>query len=627
MASPPRSQREIEREVRALLGSPRAESELRAALEELAREPSFAGLTWLWGPRLFERNRVLFRPLILAHFSTWSFEPPSRWRAVAWSGERAEALERWLEAVDRADDIPLFRRLLAWKLSNEWRLDQARVRRELLARLREARSASERATVLAKYDLPFSLDEEDALALFRIDRRATRAFLLRHLPGSWWSRERTLWTRLRGEARAAGDEELAFELYRRQIPLPSWEEDALDLCRSVADPAALCAELERRHPAGYGLDLGASLYRLALARGRDLLPYLVRHLRQVWSGWLHGGYDDLLELARERGYWDLWAALLRVCARPAEFNRELTRLCERGDLDERERRERLLALAGVSREWNIPGLGLAFVHPLEDKVALALYRRYPELVRGPFKLHVQSSYATPYPRLSEAAIEAEDHELVDFLASRLLTRAGPWLAKGTLEVAERVSRVYEALRERDRSAFALRAANVLSQVPAYTLHTSFYDTVIRENRLARLLLERSASAYLEEPRALRDLCEASEIHVQILAYRALGLDDDRARALAVENLDLLLGTLLRPLHRRTRLVAFRALANAGLQDLASARRVHERARQALDLPERRYPREGLLGLIGQLLHRWPELRGPREQPVIYGAARAPEAAP
>jgi hypothetical protein len=67
---------------------------------------------------------------------------------------------------------------------------------------------------------------------------------------------------------------------------------------------------------------------------------------------------------------------------------------------------------------------------------------------------------------------------------------------------------------------------------------------------------------------------------------------------------------------------------AGRHDLGSARRVLDRARQALDLPEKRYPREGLIGLCGALLRRWPELRGPREQPVIYGPApHPPEAAP
>jgi hypothetical protein len=43
----------------------------------------------------------------------------------------------------------------------------------------------------------------------------------------------------------------------------------------------------------------------------------------------------------------------------------------------------------------------------------------------------------------------------------------------------------------------------------------------------------------------------------------------------------------------------------------------ERAKDALNLPDVRYPKERLLGLIAQIIHRWPELRGQREQPVIY----------
>ena len=43
----------------------------------------------------------------------------------------------------------------------------------------------------------------------------------------------------------------------------------------------------------------------------------------------------------------------------------------------------------------------------------------------------------------------------------------------------------------------------------------------------------------------------------------------------------------------------------------------DRAKDALNLPDTRYPKERLLGLIAQLLHRWPELRGANEQPVVY----------
>ena len=76
------------------------------------------------------------------------------------------------------------------------------------------------------------------------------------------------------------------------------------------------------------------------------------------------------------------------------------------------------------------------------------------------------------------------------------------------------------------------------------------------------LFERSAASYLADSRSLADLVEASEIHVMALAYRALGLDDERARKQSAAYLSLLLGTLLRPMQRDMRTLAFNALANA-----------------------------------------------------------------
>jgi hypothetical protein len=37
----------------------------------------------------------------------------------------------------------------------------------------------------------------------------------------------------------------------------------------------------------------------------------------------------------------------------------------------------------------------------------------------------------------------------------------------------------------------------------------------------------------------------------------------------------------------------------------------------MNLPDVRYPKERLLGLIAQVIRRWPELRNAREHPVIY----------
>ena len=73
------------------------------------------------------------------------------------------------------------------------------------------------------------------------------------------------------------------------------------------------------------------------------------------------------------------------------------------------------------------------------------------------------------------------------------------------------------------------------------------------------------------------------------------------------------------MQRDTRTLAFAALANAA-NTPETARLILERAKDALNLPDVRYPKEKLVGLIAQIIHRRPELRGPREQPVVYEKA-------
>jgi hypothetical protein len=73
------------------------------------------------------------------------------------------------------------------------------------------------------------------------------------------------------------------------------------------------------------------------------------------------------------------------------------------------------------------------------------------------------------------------------------------------------------------------------------------------------------------------------------------------------------------MQRDTRCLAFSALANAATT-IETANLILERARDALNLPDARYPKERLLGLIARLIHRWPQLRGAREQPVVYERA-------
>ena len=615
MASKPRPSAKVAVDVERALAERLDDEALRSRLEALALEPGFAGLTALWGPALYRRNRVLFRPFLLARFS--SHDPTRGWTVVPWKGRTGTELEGWLAKLDEDGDVELFRRVYEWKLAAAGFRSSAKTwRQDLLLRFGRARGRAERQRVLLQFDLPFALDEATAEALHAADAEASRAFLLRHLPRGFFFGEtkREPWRRLWEAARKAGDEELLFTLYRRQVGVEEWRKDALDLCSRVPDAGKLCEELSRRHPEGWLKGVGPVFVDVLRERERDVFPYVVPRLRSLARAFLFGrdGYGDLVKLSEEKGWVDLWAATVRTCGKPEEFDAAVSSLVADRRLGEDEVERRLLALAGVSQEWNLGPLGVAAVHSLTEPTAVALYGRFPGLVRGPFRLHVGRRWGRTYRDLLAEALKAEDEDLVDSLASReVFFLGGPQEDARGRETRERLADHYSAL---EGAAFARRAAAALGQVPAFSVYD--YGRVVRENRLARLLFERSLASYLEQPAVLRDLLEAPEIHVQALAFRTLALPEDRARDAAASCLDLLVPALLRPLHRRTRLLALAALENA-VRDEAAAGGVVARAREAFALPDRRYPKEALVGLLGRLLHRFPALRSPAEEPVVH----------
>jgi hypothetical protein len=619
-------EKHLQRTIKQLCDSQPDNLRLRDHVEGLTRDELFPGLTWFWGPLLYQRNRVIFRGLILNHFSDW--ERGGRvWKRILWS-DHAERLEAWLTSARANRDVALVRRLLRWKYAGKhWGTDSEAWNAALLEDYGSAGTAAARAIVLDEYDDWFQLDENTAVALYQCDR-ACGPFLLKHLPHSFWGGEkRALWQRLAQAALAANDEKLHWELYCRQVPIKKWQTDVLALGRQIQDPRRLNDELHRRHPAGYGLKLGDGWIALLESRGRDVMPYVRDKMKEVVGGWYGDDAGPFVKLAERNGWWDLWATAIRASRSDKFFNAAVAGLLGDASLSGRDCLSRLNALAGVSREWNWPGFGLAQVHGLQDDIAVNLYRRYPALVHGPYKPHVTPTWWHGYPKLLDAAQQAGDDELVDLLASRYATQVryeqAYYAAKERdqiMQTADSLGDSYEALRDREPGRFARRAANVLTRIPAYVIRD--YRRLLKTNKLARLLFVRSFDAYLSVPAAVRDLVEGSDIHVQMLAYRVLAQDDDRARRLAVETLDILIGTLLRPLHRKTRLAAFDALLGAARGDAEAAKLVLQRAREAMRLPDKRYPKEQLIGLIGGILHARPELRQANERPVVYGMEEA-----
>lgn len=624
MNDPSHESRHLRRTLEQLFASQSNDQRLRDHLEGLQRDQALGELTPFWGPLLYQRNRALFRPFILNNFATWGRTASGRWRLLKWSDD-ASALDAWLAAARDARDTVMVRRLLPWKYAGEqWGIDAERWRPALLAEFARAGNPAARRQVLEEYASHVALDEDTALALYRVDRQG-RDYILHRLPSFWDPKKETraMWWRLGKAVQAQGDEDFYFKLYRRLTAQDVWTRDVLQLARSTADAATLNDELERRHLDGYNLTLDETVLELLRLRGRAIMPYVRSKLSNLIGGWRDYKGDKAkryVELAAQNGWWDLWAAAIRCTGRDQLFNDAVTELLRERRLVEAEIVERLRALAGVSLEWNWPGFGLAIVHTLKDGVAAELYEKYPRLVHGPFKPHVLPRWHQGFPKLLAAVQKAGDEDFEDLLASRYVTRAVARYSRAgevdkVVQTANELGDRYEGLRQTAPEQFARRAANVLTQVPAYSIWN--YDDLLKSNKLARLLFVRSFDVYLAAPRAVGDLVEGSDIHVMMLAYSILALDDDRARELAVAHLDLLLGTLFRVLHRKTRLPAFRALANAAKADPVVAARILARVREAFKLPDKKYPKEQLAGLAAAILHAHPELQSVRERPVIY----------
>ena len=69
-----RETREVEQALRGLFAMPLDDGQLRQGMETLSSRWVFPRLIALWGPGLYFRNRVVFRPFILAHFPLFTVD-------------------------------------------------------------------------------------------------------------------------------------------------------------------------------------------------------------------------------------------------------------------------------------------------------------------------------------------------------------------------------------------------------------------------------------------------------------------------------------------------------------------------------------------------------------------------
>jgi hypothetical protein len=338
-----------------------------------------------------------------------------------------------------------------------------------------------------------------------------------------------------------------------------------------------------------------------------------------------GNIKPFIDLAETNGWWDFWAGLLQQCSSPQLFNAAFERLLNDKEQD-RNRQARLQALADAARiRASSPAHNAkaARINPLHDDVAVRLYHLHPDMLRNAFLPHIIQLQGNNYPRLLQAVLDAKDADLVDVLASHYVTCAeyrhfrGPAKRQENQQIktAATLAIHYRVIRATDPDIFARRASSVLKLIQAGAIQD--YPHLLRTNELARLLFQRPFKKLLTDVEAVRPLVEGSNEYVQMLGYRLLATDDDRARSMAAEMLDSLLERPLVQLQRTVRSHTFGALANAARANSEAAARVLSFAREKVDHPEARHLKAELIALIGQVLHAHPELCETEEIPIIF----------
>jgi hypothetical protein len=617
------------------MGQTQAADRLKSVLERLfATSPSdealfeqfssflsakaLGGLTWFWGPELYRRNRLRSLPFIMRHFSQYDRESPADDNLIPWSAH-ADRLESWLGEARENRDSWLVQKLTRWKFSKApFGIDEERFGQELLRQFREATKKSAQAQVLHAFDSRFTLTEPIALAIYQIDPSCSE-FLQRHfLRGVTASRDkrRQLWRSLFEAAQKANDNELAFLLYRWQVSQEDWQKDVERLALEISDADQLHEELRKRNPSGARMDWHEPILALLKLRGRETFPYV----RECLSSLHSAKCEPLLELARTRHWWDLWAGIIHATGNSKDFNRQIVDLLDRKDLEDLDRRAGLAELGAPTTDWSNRPYFLWRPLYLDDATATRLCRHDPLWLKGPFQSAIVNVYDPAFAQLLNTAVAHEDHQLVDLIAS-CYTRT--WIyqdystpqhdeKKKTIEI---LHQIYQDLRDRNPTEFARRVSHLLNYLPQNSL--PYFPLFFARNALARLFLVESSETYLSAPEALANLLEAKLPEVQNLGFQVLALDDSRARWFVVLSLDLLLGSLRRPRTRRGLKALCLALANAVREDASTAGRILKRARECLARFGKKAFKEPLIGLIGKILFQHPSLRGQDEQPVIY----------
>ncbi len=584
----------------------------------------------VWAPDLYRRDRDRFRASILEYLESDDASPVP----LVPDSTQKERLEQWLRELESDGELELFRALYPRTLHERGKKRTECIESDLLERYREADDRREREQVLQMFDVSFGITAETALELYTTDPDASRDFILRHLGrnsvrGAHDYDDAPQWEELREKAQSHEDEELYFELYRRQVPFRQWKIDVQRVVRKTFNPEEMPRKLERRHPIRPLGEEGLGSFFAGIVRKQReaVLPYVSRHLDELKGT---GEYEKFFEeanirspnTARDQESWKLWAELLliryandeydrrrRWRSNNRSYNNEIQRVVDR-DADSRE--ATLEALQVLADKLTQSGSLRDF--ELLDETAIAIYELSPSLLHGPFRAQLSVNASGNGASMLERALDADDRELIDELASQIMLFQ-PEESESDLpdELVDPLISRYTSLLDEPQT-FTQRATRVLGRIDDRDIQEEWHPG--DSNPLAGLFFERAEELYIDDPASIRDLLEAESSHVRGLAYRILGRDEPEARRLADQHLNLLRACLLARLPEHVRRWGFDALLNAA-HDEDNAAAILQQARRALQMPDEHYPKDDLSMLVGRLLQRWPSLRRKAEQPTVY----------
>ncbi len=327
-------------QVKSLLDATLDDTALLGELKSLAlaHEDDFAACASVWALTLYERDSAFFGPFLVAYLDA----------------KQVHIIQALLEKAEADQDDELFGDLYQ-KIATEktWNGDVIRLAHSTL-------SDEEVAKALARREHNYSprrLHEDAALALYKRSPARFGEYIRAHVRRGWGKRPEQ-YRRLRRAARARGDSEFYWALFRAFATDEEWQASVRQLLAEKPPTSALLDELARRQPER-SASLDTKTLRALVRTYRDeTLPYLERSLTAAPDHFINW----VRKLGDERLYWRIfflagsstrWNADLRsLLARPLSDDQLAEALALRTPLEE-------------GRNWL----------RLEPDVAQALYQR------------------------------------------------------------------------------------------------------------------------------------------------------------------------------------------------------------------------------------------------------------